>query len=74
MKMNDDAIVELQRRVQRLADKHGASVYKLRDDRDVLVALLRGENDQAVEIITEYYAYCENHDDDHGDCDAMATA
>ena len=66
--MLDDAIVKLELRVQRLANKHGASVYRLRDDVAVLAALLQDEVELAEGIICEQYAYCDEHDDDHGDC------
>jgi hypothetical protein len=69
MYRDDDAIVKLQRHVQRLADKHGASVYSLRDDKELLIMLLSGDVESAEATIISQYAYCDECDDNHGVCE-----
>lgn len=65
----DDLITGLERQVQRMADVHGASVRDVRDDKEVLIALLSGDRASAEDIIVGQYAYCEEHDDTHGNCE-----
>ena len=67
----DDAITQLERKVRNLADVHGASERELRDDVDVLVALLDGTaegRERAADIVRDMYAYCAKHDEMHGLC------
>jgi hypothetical protein len=68
MAYEEDRIVWLQRKVQRMADKYGASVQALRANDAVLIALLDGRDADAEEDVMYQYGYCEDHDDDHGVC------
>lgn len=66
---DNDALTNLQRRVQRLADSHYASENALRDDKELLIMLLNGDMESAEARIVSDYAYCEECDDNHGVCE-----
>ena len=66
---DNDALTNLQRRVQRLADSHYASENALRDDKELLIMLLNGDMASAEARIVSDYAYCEECDDNHGVCE-----
>jgi hypothetical protein len=66
---DNDALTNLQRRVRRLADSHGASENTLRDDKELLIMLLSGDMESAEATIISQYAYCDECDDNHGVCE-----
>ena len=65
----DTVLMRVERRMYRLAEKFGASTGDVLDDVDVIVALATGDADKAEAIIREQYAYCDEHDEQHGVCE-----
>lgn len=67
MSYEDNVIVTLQRDLTRLGDRYGSSLYALWKD-EKLAGLIFTDYEAAEEYVNANYAYCEEHDDDHGDC------
>lgn len=64
---DDNVVVTLQRKLTRLGDYYGSSLYALWGD-EKLAGLIFTDEEAADLYVRDNYAYCEEHDDDHGQC------
>lgn len=69
--MNENRILWLERKLRLWQQTHTASFNEMANDDELLIMLLSGDDADAKEYMIRTYAYCEEHDDTHGDCEAL---
>lgn len=67
--MRENRIIWLERKLRSWQQVYSASFNDMADDDELLIMLLSGDDEDAKDYMKRTYAYCEEHDDTHGDCE-----